>query len=461
MIEMNNTSVAEVYRFIKQFHFESGYNHNPYTELTYSDTSMIRYSNERSRIVLKRQSDNLYPSGTDIWFRTWTTNPKACRRLLMLQIFPSIQPTYGEVYLRINNGTDDLYWDGGAWSIAGVGDWNTEAEINANIETFPILPDRIFAITVNLRTTDPRRDVTPYVTEIRVLMEVHIDYMEDIILRSLMPLMEGGITPVANFAAIPVFSTDVSTIDFSDYRINTPYNILDVEHVYDLTDDIDLLYNLFQSYDTNTGIITLSSDLPAGHTPLVIFRYVPEISYITHQDWIEVNKLPSIVIQRIEVPIAQDYTPESKEGIVDKGTGNAVLVHEPLRVSLEFRLHVMVSNPVDQLRLISKTLEFFKDNKFITSTGLDESYRMFIEREFRDITSPNKADESAFWTRFSIKDIRMPFKSTDEHAVLRTLITFKGLKPPYEDPLLGGSQVETIVNEDDAPVVISEIIEKT
>lgn len=458
MITMGDTSVAEVYKVIKQFHFEGGFGIDPFSELTFSDATKIRLDPSDFNVKLKMdQTTWKYPSDTDIWFRTWVTTPKSCRKLLMFESFPVIQPcdedgNHAELYYRIYDGTDDLWWDGVAWSVAGAGEWNTEEEINTNIDTYPILPDRSFAITVNLRSVDTRNQITPLVKELRVLMEVHIDFLEDIVFRSLMPSIKNNVTALANYAAVPAFASDVSSIDFSQYRINTPYNIVDVERVYDLTDDIELLYNLFDSYDTGTGVITLASDLPAGHRPLIIFRYQPEIVYITHQDWIEVHKLPAIILQRVDVPVATAYNRSAKEGIVNKATGDAFVVSSPWRASIEFRLHGLSASAVDEMRMISRTLEYFENNQLLRSTGLDEYYRMYLEKEFRDMSTPGRSDERAFWTKFSIKDIRMPFVGEDATAVMNLNFTFKEPAPAHEDPVKGGARIVISTHTDGGPV---------
>lgn len=463
MLELTYGSVAEVYDFVKQFHFATGYGVDLYNQMTYSDTTKVRVSPVEGRILLKRDATTQwYPTDDDIWARTWVTNPLSVRKLKMLQVLPNIQQTNTEVKVRLYNGTEDLYWDGAAWSAAGVGNWNTEAEINANIETFPILPDREFAVTLNLKTTD--KEVTPEVTEVRVLMEVHIDYIEDIVLRSLLPALENAIDPVANLAHIPPFTTDVTTIDLSEYRTNIPFNISDVAGVYDISADPERLYNQLDSYNVNTQVITLSSPLPAGNRPLILIRYRPEVVFIQHQDWYEVAKVPCLLIQQLEVPFTSAYNQGAKESVVDKGTGNAVVIKEPWRATFEFRIHGLTGGLVDEFRLQSRVIQFFEENQFLRSTGLDEYYRMRIEREFRDLSSPSRSDERAFWTRFTVNDIRMPFVSEAAHAVQNLSLTFKGPKSPsvlHEDPVKGGSRVVLTTHTEDGAVEFSETVDIT
>lgn len=462
MIEIALGSEAEVFDFIKQFHFMPGQGVDLFNQMAYSDPTKIRMSPVQGHVVLKRSTTTkFYPTDTDIWARTWVTQPLAARKLKMLQVFPNHQVMGTTVKVRLFDGTNDLYWDEDAseWLVAGSGDWNTEAEINAHITTFPLLPNRRFAVTMNLATTD--KEVTPEVTQIRVLMEIHIDYIEDIVLRSLMPAFENAIDPVANCAHIPAFTTDVSSIDFSQYRQNVSYTVSDVEAVFDLTADPDRLYNRLDNFDPATQIITLTQDLPAGHRPFILLRYKPEIVFIQHQDWYEVDKVPAILIQALEVPFTSAYSSASREGIVDKGTGNATVVREPWRATFEFRIHGLTGGLVDELRLMSRVIQFFENNRFLRSTGLDEYYAMSMEREFRDLSSPSRSDLRAFWTRFTVKDVRMPFVSESAHAVRRLSLTFKGPQPPHEDPVKGGSRVKITVHTEDGPVEFTETVEIT
>lgn len=455
MPSIQETSVAETYRYIKEFVLNPGSGIDVENELVFSDTSLIFLDRSEWKIRLRRQSDGYFPTDEDIWFRTWTTTPKACRKLLMLQVFQS-SPVDTATQVRLYDGSDHYWWDGADWSVAGASDWNDEGTINAHIDTFPILPDREFGVVVNLITTD--KYTTPKVTEIRVLMEIRIDYLEDLIFRSLIPLMKSEIRPIANYD-LPPYSEDQTTIDLNDYTLDTAFNITDVDAVFNFSTDPELLSDILSSYNPSTKVITLTEAIPAGDRPFILFRYEPEIAYTTQQDYTEVAKVPVIILQRLEVPVATAYNLAAREGVVDKGTGNAVLVHEPWRATLEFRLHVCTDRAVDELRLMSKVMEFFDSNVRLRSIGLDEYYRMQIVREFRDLITPGRSDLRVFWTRFQIMDIRMPFVSEDAYGIKRLIIKISEPAPPHEDPVKGGTRVVLTTHAEDTPKLFEEIIE--
>jgi len=456
---LSDTSVAETYRYIKEFDFTTGLGHNPYEELTFSDTDLIRLDGRDFHIKLKKQSPyGYYPLDTDIYFETWITNPESVRKLLMLQVFGNQVSEDTTFLVRLTNGTDHYFWDGAAWTVAGAGDWNSEGDINANIETFTILPDREFGVVVNLQTLDKYN--TPSVSEIRVLMQIRIDYMEDLIFRSLIPMLKEEIRPVANFP-LPALLADSSSIDLNDYEMDTNFNVTDVEAVFNHSTDPEFLTDILSSYNPTTNIISLSTPILTGEIPFILFRYVPEIQYTTHQDYFEVAKIPTVTLQRLEVPIASVYNLGAREGVVDKGTGNAVLVHEPWKATLDFRVHITTDHAIDEMRLMSTLMKFFDENKLIRSIGLDEYYRMQIVREFRDLISPDRADQKTFWTKFQIMDVRMPFVSEDTKGVTRLIIGFSEPEPEQEDPVKGGTRIVFTSHTDDSPRAWEESFEVT
>lgn len=443
---MGLTSVAETYDFIKQFHFAEGYGED-FSLLTFSDATKIRRSPDDGCIKLKRDATTQYfptypadPTAGDanIYFRTRTTIPLAARSLKMMEIFPEVQPDGASVYVRLYNGSNAYWWNGTAWAVPAAGEWNTEAEINAHIATFNILPNRQFAVIVNLRTTD--QEITPSVSEIRVVMSVEIDYIEDIVLRSVAPALKVGINPTTNLGQIQPFATDVTTIDLDDYRKNVPYNIVGVKAVFNFDVDQSLLYNLFSSYNPTTSVITLTSALPSGSKPLVVARYEPEVVVVQHQDWYEVEKLPMILLQRIEIPTEVAYPVGYDEAVVDKGTYNAIILERPIRATFQFKLHGLTASLVDHIRLTSAVIKFFEDNEFVRSAGLDEYYRIRLVTEVRDYTGGDRSGIYSFWCDFYVYDVRMPMRSSTGKAIQQINITFETPRIDIEDPTIGGEE---------------------
>jgi hypothetical protein len=462
MPTLGDTSVAEEFRYLKDFNLTFGQiGIDPNVDLEFSDSTKIFYDMRTAVVRLKKQSTGFYPTDADIWFRTWVTNPKAAREFLMVQIKgKNYRGMDGDTswQVRLYDGTDHVYWDGAAWSVAGAGNWNTEAEVNANLSSFAFLPNRQFAIVVNLVTAD--KYISPIVREVKTLLKLRIDYLEDLIYRSLIPDMESQIRPLANLD-FPALTSDTSSIDLDDYDFDTNFNIVDVEAVYDFTNDSDLLYNLLNSYDTGTKVITLTSTMLTGSIPLIVFRHRPDVIYTKQQDYFEVNKIPSIIINRIEIPTETSYSLMARDGIVDRGTGDAVVFKEPTRATLQFRLHINADKGVDLQRMVTSVMSYFDTNTSIRAIGTDESYRMQIIREYRDLITPKDNDELTFWTLFEIYDVKMPFVSQDTNGVSKLKLVFKEPKDVNEDPLLGGRRLTFQSHEEDGPFAWEETFEVT
>jgi len=451
MTSLNDTSVAEEYRYIKEFDFSQGIGRDIFADLVFSDSNLIKFDSYDCTVRLKQLTGGFYSTAADIWFRTWVTNPKAARELLMIQVKGNT-PLGTSWQVRMFDGTNHLFWDSSlgvpAWAIAGVGDWNDEATINAHLDEFPLLPNRRFAVVVNLVTTD--RYETPSVREILVLTKIRIDYLEDLVFRSLFPAMKAGIRPVGNFPLPKVATDGVTTFNLNNYELETPFNIVDVVAVYNFTNDGELLYNLLDSYNPTTKVITVTTAFDTNDVPFVLFRYEPELVFTTQQDYIEVSKVPSLIIQGIEVPTQSAYNLAAREGIVDKGTGDAVVVYEPFKATIEFKFHATSDRAVDEMRMMSAIMKFFEENKTLRSVGLDEIYQLFLIREFRDVTQPAKNDIHETWTRFQIVNVRMPLVSQDAKGIMRVLLNFSEPEAQTEDPILGGNRIVFQSHKDDS-----------
>lgn len=446
MVTFSDVSVAEERLFIKEFEFRKSLGFNVYEEVGFSDSDKIRLSFSENIMRLKRDSTTGYfPTDTDIWFRTWVTNPLALRELMMVQVF-AYSPEGTSYQVRLYDGTDHYYWNGISWVVAGTSDWNTEAEINANIGSFNVLPNRRFAIVVNLITTD--KYITPYVREIRVLMKLKISYLDDIIFRSLINKMSTDIRPVGNFP-LPAVTSDTTEIDLNNYNLDTNFNITDIDSVYDYSSDSELLYDILDSYNPTTKIITLSSTILSGNIPFIIFKYAPKIVYTTDQDYIEVASIPSIVLQRLEVPTSQSYSKLAEETIIDRGTYDGYKVKEPWRATIQFRVHCENDKSTDQMRMMEALLQFFDDNELLRSVGIDEYYRMYITKEMRDLISPTSSGQLTFWTVFTIDDIRMPFVAEAIKGRQRLILKFSEPDSKLEDPVIGGSELVFSGHDDD------------
>ena len=73
-------------------------------------------------------------------------SPKAVNKWFSFEIIfrfgenkPLVLPVRTSIGVKVKTTGDDYFWDGGAWAVAGLSDWSTEAQIRINIPTFPIV----------------------------------------------------------------------------------------------------------------------------------------------------------------------------------------------------------------------------------------------------------------------------------------------------------------------------------
>lgn len=317
-----------------------------------------------------------YDTSTNLYCRTWMANPRSVRAWIGFEVKVIHGKFEDEIvtnaYYKLNDGTDDLYWDGAAWSVAGTNDWSSEAEIANNISTFPVV-NRSISIVVNLRSSS--RFVTPKLYQIKLLYAASIDHLDDYIHRSLVRELKANIRPFSR--AIVAHAGGVS-VPFTSYKPVTPYDVKSVDAVFDEDNDPDHLVDLFASYNVSTKEVTLASD--PGTTNLFIrFAYQPLIAVSTSRDFYEVSKLPSVQISNISLQAS--YSGQN-DSVVNKDASSGVLVYAPTQGNLEFELLLSADKMVDLMNLSDAVRKYMNANPFITSIGMDEKFRLWLVNEY-------------------------------------------------------------------------------
>lgn len=316
---------------------------------------------------------------------------------------------------RLTDGTDEYYWDGGAWAVSTT-EWNTEAEIAANIATFPVAP-RSLGVIVNLRTTNAT--ATPRVRELKVLWSSDVEFLEDVIYRSLVPSLRENVRPIARLLAAP--GVETSTIDLNDYPMDVAYNIADVVGVYNRNTDPNRQTDLLQSYDTGTKIITLSSPLPAGDIAHIRFTYEPEVAVTTSAEYSEIAKIPALVLADIDFDASRG--PED-DWIVSKADGSAVRSPAPYMGDLVITMHMLTDKAIDLHRLHDEVLAYFENNRELRSTALDRAYTLWLTSEYDMRTAAGSADQHTGRVRFRIRNVACHVRdSVDQYGVQRFRVT--------------------------------------
>lgn len=365
----------------------------------------IRLDGAANCVKLQADSSGLYPLSGDNYVATPIYRPKAVRRWTGFQVDilhfkdgPDT-PITGDGY-RLGDGTDQYEWDGSAWVIS-TGNWNTEAEVATNIGSFPTTARQI-QVFARLTTTDTR--TTPLLAAIRLTWTGKVEIFEDIVYRSLVPLLRTTRVIIDFNIKVQIpggLTLDVrSAVTAAGYK----FTVVDVESVFNHNVDADHYDNLLASYDGSTGKATLSTAVPVGQNAFCRLVVQPQVAVEnTAQDFIEVESVPALQVTNIE---SVDSQPLSLTvGVVNKGTGDAIVIPPPYRFTLRFTMIALTPGGVDAMRMLRALVELVESNPTIRSTATDEHYRLWMTNEYNTVTSPTANNLQTQQATFEILDI--------------------------------------------------------
>jgi methylglyoxal synthase len=353
---------------------------------------------------------------------TWVTNPSSVKQWLNFQAIMSIPEVdgvaKGSVGFRLGDGTNQKWWSGTAW-VTNTVNWNTEAEIATNIGTFPVA-SRQMQVIINLKSNDAK--YTPEVEKIKVLYASDVEFQDDLINRSLIPALRTKVRPIADF---PVsLAASGATINIkTTYQLETPYNVVGIDSVFNHTDDPAHLADLYSSYNPTTGDITLTTSIAAGKVAWIRFYYEPEVAVNTSQDYSEIEKIPSIILSEISLVEASETGQD--DSVISIATGAGTKVPGPLQGDLEITAQLLTDKARDQQMLADEVKRFFADNPLIRSKGMDEEYRLWLVDEYAQQTTPTQDEIHTGRLRFRIaKALFFQKQTVDVYSVKQFHLTW-------------------------------------
>lgn len=392
-------------------------------ELVLSDPTKVRLNTENKLepgIQLKADGAGNFSLDDDLFIETPLIEANAVKEWLLFEpIFFHEQgnldlPAGTSLGFKVKTSAGNYYWDGGNWVVAGLSNWNTEAEIRINISTFPIVTigNKKIGFVINLKTTD--KTVTPKVSELKLLGKFDIEYFDDLVYDSLIRLLNINFrsTSVVRFATD---SSSISSIDLATILENKGYNIFNVESVYNLTDDPLKLNNLHDSYtpgaakqDGHTfeyGTETFTASIPVGKWVDIKFIYVPEISVKVNQDYFESPSYPHIVFTRIKAVdkkgfVMRDTNSVTQDFIRDKENDMAVVHDSPSQNSYRFDFTLYTAE-IDQFTLTDAIRRFFAQTKKLITWGLANTHNLIIVDEIDTVGNSLDAGNDSSGTNLS------------------------------------------------------------
>lgn len=384
----------------------------------------VRLDAKTSRIELKKDALGFFPTSGDHYVISEIFQPTAVREWSGLQAFMDHQKdgpnTVTGDGFRLHDGTDQYWWDGGNW-VVNSSSWNTEDDVAANISSFPTTTKKL-RVVVRLTTTDKRK--TPSLAMVKVSWKAKVQYLEDIIYRTLVPFLR-GIRPLTDYVFKVPFpgglTLDVgAAVDDS----GIPFNVTGVDSIFDHTSDPSWETNLLSSYDVGTGKATLSSTIPVGNYAACQIEVEPEVSVnMTHPDFLEVEKAPALILSNIR-SVGSSHLSQD-DHVVNKGDGSAVRVLAPYRFDLEFDMIAIAPGAVDLLRLKESIVDLLENNRTIRSAALDREYRIILVDEVDISTTPNSKGLHSSQGRIAIRDI-LAFRRGSKSEQSVTTLKFRG-----------------------------------
>lgn len=372
------------------------------TRLTFSDSTKIRLvppsiTNLVPRLQLKSQGfkhrQPIYSTDTDLTVTTWVTNPETLAAWAGFEAIPaaSEQPAGASVGYKLNDGTDDLFWDGGAWAAAGPTDWNTEAEVTDNIATFPSTSRKI-GVVINLVTTD--EFVTPTLRAVEFLMDCEIDYVRSLVADSLGPSLAGVIRP-----KLDITVRAEGALQLSLKGLELDYNVLSVDAVYNDADDPTHETTLLSAYDADSMNVTLASAPERGKVLWVEMTVEPEV-YVNwaSQDYVEVEKIPAVVIENFTLA---GNEVSARQSVKNTTTKTASVRRSPFRLQITFEVVLLAENNRTLLKMLDKALEHAATTHLLPWRAVDEPVSLTMLEEGLFEPRPNLSDKHE--TRYTLR----------------------------------------------------------
>lgn len=372
------------------------------SRLTLSDATKIRLvpgsilapaGSLQLRELGRKRGLPYYSLDTDLTVTTWVTNPQKLVDWAGFEAVPAAaqQPAGTSVRYKLNDGTDDLWWDGGAWSVAGATDWNTEAEVTDNIATFPSV-SRKLGVVINLVTTD--EFATPVLNAVEFLMDCNVDYLRSIVADSLVPSLAETLRP-----RIDITARSDGSARLSLRSLETEFNVISVDAAYD--DDTDPTHetNLLSAYDAASMNVTLTGALERGRVIWLEMTVEPEI-YVNwaSQDYIEVEKIPAVVIENFTT---SGNEVSARQSVTNTTTKTASVRRSPFRLQLTFDVVLLAEKNRTLLVMQDKALEHAATTRLLPWRAVDEVISMTMVEEGLFQSRPNLSDKHE--TRYTLQ----------------------------------------------------------
>lgn len=365
-------------------------------EFTASDPALIHVSADNdARLKLGKDQFGRYryPTDADLWIRTPLFEPGGAKGWDLIQVDAGtpidlnlVEVTSIRYRLRDETGSE-WHWTGAAWAAAGASDWNTLAEVNANLASFWTSTRRAISFVLNLATTDG--EYTPRVRHLVLAYTCAFESVdEELFTRGLVPTLKEAIRPVGEFR----FDSTNSNPEVLP-ETEAPIDVVDVVEVYDEVADPSHDTNLRASYNPTTREIGLTAPIPAGQNRChARFTYRPFVAIRVNQDVIEPELTPAIIVSSIEsISSARRM---NRNAVIDVTASPPAGIVWPGQRQATYRVDLLFTAPllVDLQRLRQKFQAWIDATAQITLPALGERVDVKLIDPFTALGPPNLQD---------------------------------------------------------------------
>ncbi len=326
----------------------------------------------------------------DLLARTRVTGPSSLKQWTGFFVLLT-QPKGTTILFRLGDGVKDYYWSAGAnqWIVASPGNWSSEKDVANNIDKWgarqvPVVGGLALQVVVNLATTDEK--ITPVVDEIRLSYDCDLEFLEDYVVRSFIADLREQLRPIGRIEQ----ASDGSTVTFDLSKIQTPYDVVGLDSVYDATADPDQLSDLGATFDPVTKIVTLPGPVPSGNKIHIRFLWRPEVVVSKSQDYTELAKIPVVIFD--DVNVLSELPIRNRPFILNKGTNQGFAFEEAFQADISIPFSFITDKGFDLHSLQGELRRYFANNKRLRSRGQDEFFDLRVSQPFDAATTTSQKE---------------------------------------------------------------------
>jgi len=371
------------------------------------------------RVQLEADDFGAFPVGTFEECRSRLFRPSSAARWTGFQA-SSVNKVdaEGDVCTRVGYrlagaGADSFWWDGAAWA-ATTDEWNTEEEVSSHVGDFPV-QDGV-RVVMGLWTSDDK--ATPEVSQLKLSWDTTADFLEELVLRSLVPTIRAGLRPRGDVLIDLAEDTDSVGIG----GIETGYHIVGIDSAFNETDDPEHYQDIFVAWSPPTTVV-LAEELAAGKRVRVRFVYEPIVAVMTSQDYDEVAGYPAVLVE--DVSLADAYSRGAGEDIVNKGPASGLVLLPPVQGDLDFRLTSISDKLVDHLRLSEEIERLVAAEPMVRSPAFDEEWPLTVAERYTSRLVASKGELHTGSCRLRLRNVALHLGGARQHPAA-TRFTSRG-----------------------------------